>query len=102
MSQLLVMANVPSSSILVTLMMEGLSSSETSVLTRATWHNIPEDGIIHSHSHENLKFYALSCYPNYLLCLCMLNVVYTQINTNQVMNPLLLTEGAIFHVIQTS
>jgi hypothetical protein len=44
-----VMANVPSSPILVTLMMEGLSSFETSVLTTATWHNIPEDGILHSH-----------------------------------------------------
>jgi hypothetical protein len=34
--ELLVTANVPSSPILVTLMMEALSSSETSVLTRAT------------------------------------------------------------------
>jgi hypothetical protein len=34
--RLLVTANVPSSPILVTLMMEALSSSETSVLTRAT------------------------------------------------------------------
>jgi hypothetical protein len=43
--QLLVTANVPSSLILVTLMMKTLHYSKTSVLTRATWHNIPEDGI---------------------------------------------------------
>jgi hypothetical protein len=47
--QLLVMANfVPSSLILVTLIMEALRSSETSILTRVTWHNIPEDGILQS------------------------------------------------------
>jgi hypothetical protein len=48
---------VPTSPILVTPMMKAIRSSETSVLTRATRHKIPEDGILHSHRCQNRKSY---------------------------------------------
>jgi hypothetical protein len=48
---------IPSSPILVTMMMEALRSSETSGLARATRPNIPKDDILHSHFRENLKTY---------------------------------------------
>jgi hypothetical protein len=56
--RLLVTANVVHSSpILVTLMMEALSSSETSVPTRAPRRYISEDDILRRHRRENLKSY---------------------------------------------
>jgi hypothetical protein len=50
----------PSSPILITLKMVALHSFETSVLTKGTWRNIPEDGILHSHRLENLKSYTIN------------------------------------------
>jgi hypothetical protein len=56
--RLLVTENVPRSPILVTLMMETIRSSETSVLTGDTRRHIPEESIVHSHRRQNLKSYT--------------------------------------------
>jgi hypothetical protein len=60
MPRLLVTVNVvPSSPIIVVLMLKAISSSETSVLPRATRRNFTEDGILHSHRRQNHKSYQL-------------------------------------------
>jgi hypothetical protein len=59
--RLLVTAHVvPSSSILVALMMEAIRYSETSVLTEATQRGFREDGIFHESFCLSMKFYENS------------------------------------------
>jgi hypothetical protein len=62
---LLVTDNVVLSyTILVTLMLDEIHSSKTLVLTRTALHNIPGDGILHSHHHENLRSYHVLLISN--------------------------------------
>jgi hypothetical protein len=60
-------------------MKEALGSSETSVLTRATRGNIPEDSILHSHRRENLKSYMPSKTLNHFLNFEKIKVVFGEI-----------------------
>jgi hypothetical protein len=66
---------VPCSAYSVTLKMEAIYSSETSVyFQRTTWCYIPEDRTLHNHSCENLKSYIFhDCYtptfPDLMKCL---------------------------------
>jgi threonyl-tRNA synthetase len=73
-------------------MKEALSSSETSVLTRATWRNIPEDTILHSHRRKNLKSYNL-----YLFYFPVLSLMFDQRTRSWRELPLRLADFGVLH-----
>jgi hypothetical protein len=88
--RLLVTAGVvPSSPILFTLMKEVLSSSETSVLTRATWRNIPEDTIL-----PVWKF--VSGNMCLLLLLAWLHLVCLTLQVREVVGCTVMTKSILF------
>jgi hypothetical protein len=51
-SEIVTANDLPISTILSTLKMEVIVSSEKSVLTRSPWHHFPEE-VLHSHRREN-------------------------------------------------
>jgi hypothetical protein len=76
--------------ILITPRLEALSSSETSVHTRAPWRNIPEDGILHSHRREDLRSYIhiiLIFAALYLTKLAMDRLVITSVRAAHMNTP---------------
>jgi hypothetical protein len=64
----------------------GMLRRVASVLTRATRHNIPEEAILHSHRHENLKSYRVNpCFPMHYQAVFVLILVI--VNTARTSDP---------------
>jgi hypothetical protein len=75
-------------------MKEALSSSSTSVPTRATWRNIPQGAILHSHRCENLKSYINYYVHRISLLVCTLS----QMDSAHIPTPLSFSIVEIFTV----
>jgi hypothetical protein len=93
-------AVVPSSPILVTLMMEAIHASVTSFLTRATRSIISEDVIHHSHRREHLNSYIISLQQLWLIYTCLFWLIRVMYCVHEFW-VLIITNCSITYVIGT-
>jgi hypothetical protein len=86
--------NAPRQRILSTAKLEGMLSSETSVLTRPTWHHIPEHGTVYSMNViwdiTFLFIYLIYCYKSCKRSAgtCVLYTAVGQINSQTMLQQL--------------
>jgi hypothetical protein len=78
---------VPSSPVLVTLILEVIGSSETSVLTQDTHLNMRVDGVIYSHVVKTSVLSSVCIYPHISFCMSESHsILYSYVQLNDLLH----------------